>query len=469
MSLYKTFLQEVLFPLDAYRSGKGKLFRNLREFEKSQFFSPDEIRDLNWQRLKAILQHAYEKIPYYRQSFDAVGMTPNDVRSESDLLRLPVLEKRQVQDHLAELVVPDWPKDNLMVDQTGGSTGTPVRYYCSLDRRISREAATYRHNRWAGWDICDKSAAVWGASRDAVPVPKKLFGKMRSFFLDRQIMLNTAVFNESDALAFNEQLKKYRPKCILGYANALVVFAHMLKEKNVAAYSPFSIVSSAEMLPPESRKIIEDAFGCKVFNRYGSRETSVIASECDRHEGLHLMAEGLHVELVVDGRHAKPGEMGEIVVTDLLNLPMPLIRYRIGDMAAWGDKPCSCGRGLPMLAQLSGRVTDFLVTDNGSLCSGASLTALVAAYRPTLKQIQIYQERQGEVLFRVASGKDTPISDDDIVFIREKSAVYLGRDTKVEFEFVDEIPKTASGKSLFSISKVAPYQFAAHSECSAEK
>ena len=459
MSLYKAFLQNILFPIDVWRSGKGKLFQYLREFEASQHLPPDEIDQLNWVRLKSILQHAYTKIPFYRKSFDDVGMTPDVVQSENDLLRLPILEKRQVQDYLDELVVPDWPKDQLVIDQTGGSTGTPVRYYCSTDRRISREAATWRHNRWAGWEICDKAAALWGASRDLVP-PQRLLSRVRSFFLDRQIVFNTAVFNESDALAFNERLKSYRPRCILGYANALVVFALMLKEKNVTAYSPFSIVSSAEMLPLESRKIIEDVFGCKVFNRYGSRETSVVASECDRHEGLHLMAEGLHVELVVDGRHAKPGEMGEIIVTDLLNLPMPLIRYRIGDMASWSDKPCSCGRGLPMLAGLSGRVTDFLVTDNGSLCSGASLTALVVAYRPTLMQIQIDQERQGEVVFRIASGQGNPVPDDDLDFIRAKSNIYLGKGTKVEFEFVDEIPKTASGKSLFSISKAAPYQFA---------
>ncbi|MCL2623467.1 MAG: hypothetical protein FWD31_07355 [Planctomycetaceae bacterium] len=459
MSLYKAFLRNVLYPMDVYRSGKGKLFHYLREFEASQYLPPDEIRQLNRHRLKTILRHAYNEIPYYRKSFDALGVTPGDVQSESDLLQFPILEKRQVQDHLDELVAPDWPQNNLIIDQTGGSTGTPVRYYRSFDRHISREAATWRHNRWAGWDVCDKSAGLWGASRDLAP-PTKLLSRIRSFFLDRAMILNTAIFNETDALAFNERLKVYRPKCILGYANALVVFALMLKEKNVAAYTPHSIVSSAEMLSPENRKIIEDVFGCKVFNRYGSRETSVIASECDRHEGMHLMAEGLHVELIVGGRHARPGETGEILVTDLLNLPMPLVRYRIGDTASWSDKPCSCGRGLPMLAELSGRVTDFLVTDDGSLCSGASLTALVVAHRPTLKQIQIYQERQGEIVFRIASGRDNPVPDVDLDFIRERSALYLGKGTKVEFEFIDEIPKTASGKLLFSISKAAPYRFA---------
>jgi len=364
-----------------------------------------------------------------------------------------------VQNHLGELVAANWSKNDLIPDQTGGSTGTPVKYFYSNDRLVSREAATYRHNRWAGWDICSKSAALWGASRDIQP-PTVFWNRLHHAVFNRQIIFNTATFNESDVLQFNETLKKYRPQTILGYANALTVFAQVLKDRNVSAYNPFSIVSSAEMLTPENRELVENVFGCRVFNRYGSRETSVIASECECHEGLHLMAEGLYLELVVDGRHAKPGEMGEILITDLLNFPMPFIRYRIGDMAVWAEKPCSCGRGLPMLEKLTGRVTDFLVTDNGSLCSGASLTALVVAKRPSLKQIQIYQERQGEVLYRIASGKDRPIPDADLNFIREQSATYLGKGTTVSFEFVDEIPKTASGKNLFSISKAVEYKFA---------
>jgi phenylacetate-CoA ligase len=459
MSLYEIFLQNVLFPMDAYRSRKGKLFAYLKEFEKSQFLSAEEMKNLSWRRLKTIIQHAYDNIPYYRQSFTSAGITPQEIESENDLLRLPILEKRQVQNHLGELVAANWSKNDLIPDQTGGSTGTPVKYFYSNDRLVSREAATYRHNRWAGWDICSKSAALWGASRDIQP-PTVFWNRLHHAVFNRQIIFNTATFNESDVLQFNETLKKYRPQTILGYANALTVFAQVLKDRNVSAYNPFSIVSSAEMLTPENRELVENVFGCRVFNRYGSRETSVIASECECHEGLHLMAEGLYLELVVDGRHAKPGEMGEILITDLLNFPMPFIRYRIGDMAVWAEKPCSCGRGLPMLEKLTGRVTDFLVTDNGSLCSGASLTALVVAKRPSLKQIQIYQERQGEVLYRIASGKDRPIPDADLNFIREQSATYLGKGTTVSFEFVDEIPKTASGKNLFSISKAVEYKFA---------
>ena len=466
MSAYQCFLKNVLFPLDAIRSGKSKLFAYLREFEKTQFLSPEEIQELNWQRLKRILAHAYDNIPYYHKSFDAAGVHPNDVKEEKDLLRLPVLEKKQVQDHLAELYVPNWPSKDLITDQTGGSTGTPVKYYCSYDRRISREAATYRHNRWAGWDICDKAATLWGAYRDIVP-PKTMLNKIHAFLLGRSINLNTAAFNENDVFLFNDEMKKFRPKCILGYANALAIFARILKDHAVSAYQPYSIVASSEMLTTENRLLVEEVFGCKVFNRYGSRETSVLASECEKHEGMHVMAEGLHIELVRQGRHTEPEEMGEVIVTDMLNLPMPLIRYRIGDTASWSGKICSCGRGLPMLSGLNGRVSDFLVTDSGGLSSGTALTAMIVSTRTSLKQVQIYQEKQGEVVFRLATGKDTPAAKEDLDFVREKAAVYLGKGTKVDFEFVDEIPKTASGKYLFSISKAVADEFRAsdvHSE-----
>ncbi len=460
MDLYHFFLKNILFPLDVVRKKETNLFHYLREFEQTQYQSPEEIQELNWSKLKSIISHAYNEIPYYTKTFKAAGVHPKDIQKEDDLLRFPILEKKQVQEHLAELRVPDWSVKDLVTDQTGGSTGTPVKYYYSNDRRISRAAAAYRHDRWAGWDICDKIAALWGAARDNVP-PKRLLNKIHSFFLGRGILFNTSQFGEEDVLRFNEQMKRFRPKGILGYANALAVFARILKNNGCIAYQPHSIIASAEILPPEDRVIIEEVFGCSVFNRYGSRETSVIASECNRHEGLHVMAEGLHIELVQRGRHSEPGEMGEVLVTDMLNLPMPLIRYRIGDTASWSGKICSCGRGLPMLSGLHGRVTDFLVADSGSLSSGASLTALIISKRPSLKQVQIYQEKQGEVLYRIATGKNIPALPEDLDYIKEKTAVYLGRGTKVDFEFVDEIPRTASGKYLFSISKAIPNEFRA--------
>src|SRR5262249_36293897 len=157
------------------------------------------------------------------------------------------------------------------------------------------------------------------------------------------------------------------------YARSAVLFARYLEERGRTAYRPHSLITSAEVLEEEDRAVLERVFGCEVFNRYGCREVSVVASECEAHSGLHTMAEGLYIEIDIGGRPAAPGQTGGILVTDLLNGAMPLIRYRIGDLGAWADGPCPCGRGLPRLRNVAGRVTDFLVGCDGRLVSGVYL------------------------------------------------------------------------------------------------
>jgi phenylacetate-CoA ligase len=207
------------------------------------------------------------------------------------------------------------------------------------------------------------------------------------------------------------------------------------------------------MLEDEGRDVIERVFGCRVFNRYGCREVSVIASECSAHSGLHVMAEGLFVEIETSTGPARPGEVGSILITDLLNLAMPLIRYRVGDMGAWARGDCPCGRNLPRLERLAGRVTDFLVGSDGQLVSGAALTINLVAKRPSLGQVQIRQSRAGEAVFRVVPG---PGFDEqaDADFLRRAARQYLGQAAMVTLEVVDEVPATLSGKYLFSQSSV---------------
>src|SRR5262249_37736012 len=157
------------------------------------------------------------------------------------------------------------------------------------------------------------------------------------------------------------------------------------------------IVTSAEVLTEADRTLVEQTFGCPVFNRYGSREVSVIATECECRTGLHVMAEGLLVEVVRGEAHARPGELGAILVTDLLNYGMPMIRYHIGDTGSWADGACPCGRGLPRLASVAGRVSDFVVGADGRVVAGLWLLHTLVAHRVSLGQVQIRQQRAGQV------------------------------------------------------------------------
>jgi phenylacetate-CoA ligase len=209
------------------------------------------------------------------------------------------------------------------------------------------------------------------------------------------------------------------------------------------------------MLSIEDRRLLEEVFGCPVFDRYGCREVSVIASECPAHSGLHVNAECLYLEIETPEGRARDGEVGSVLVTDLLNRAMPLIRYRIGDLGAWATGECPCGRGLPRLAALHGRSTDFLVGSDGRLVSGVFLATYVVANRPSLGQVQIRQERAGAVVYRVRPGRDFDAAA-DVAYLRAATRRHLGDRAEAEAELVDNLPAEPSGKFLFSRSSVTP-------------
>ena len=363
--------------------------------------SPETLEAVQLQRLQVLVDHAWRNCPAYRARFDAAGVVPGDIKSLDDLCLLPFLDKEDIQRNREGLLAANWPKDDLLTNWTGGSTGVPVPLYVSKGRHRSRWAATMRHNRWAGWEIGDKFGAIWAPGRI---LPASAWRLDCAGLLERVVALDTGCVTEEQMKAFNERLKQARPKVILAYAQGASLFARYIRNSGQTAYQPHAIVTSAEVLDTPSRQLIEEVFGCPIFNRYGCREVSVIASECEAHNGMHVMAEGVLIEIVRGGNPAQPGELGEVVVTDLLNLAMPLIRYRIKDTAARDDGPCTCGRSLPRLQNVAGRTADFVLGSNGRLVSGTFLATYVVGVRPSLGQVQIIQEEEGAVHYNIRPG-----------------------------------------------------------------
>ncbi|HZV03995.1 MAG TPA: hypothetical protein VE999_02800 [Gemmataceae bacterium] len=453
MNLYPQLVRNVFLPMSLWRGGERAQMSYLREFERTQFLSAGEIRELQWRRLRALLHHAYAQCPFYRDRFDRAGLAPNDLRGLEDLRVLPALEKRDIQEQGDDMVARNWPRGDLIANQTGGSTGAPVAFYLSKARKCSRAAATLRHNRWAGWQVGDRAAVIWGAPRDRPADTWR--GRLRGALLREPVWLDTANLTEESLEEFHTTLLRYRPRIIQAYARSAVLFARYLQARGLTPHRPHSIVTSAEVLEADERRLLEDVFGCPVFNRYGCREVSVVASECPAHSGLHIMAEGLFLEIEMPHGPAAPGEMGAILVTDLLNHAMPLIRYRIGDMGAWASGTCPCGRGLPRLERVAGRVTDFLVGCDSRLVSGVYLATYVVAHRPSLGQVQILQNKPGAVTYRIKPGRDFQ-HESDLEYLRSTTRRYLGAEMKIDSEVVDELPAEPSGKFLFSRSTVAP-------------
>jgi phenylacetate-CoA ligase len=453
MALYQRLVRDLFTPLSLWRAGELAQLRHLREFEQTQFLSVDELRDLQNRRLKSLLRHAYDSCPFYRVRFEQSEAHPDDIHDIEDLRILRPLEKAEIQEQGEQMIARNWPEGDLIRNQTGGSTGTPITFYLSGDRKCSRAAATLRHNRWAGWEVGDRAAVIWGAPLDR---PANTWrSRLRGLLLAEPLWLDTASLTEETMRRFHAEFHRYRPQIVQAYARSAVLFARFLESENLSIPHVRSVITSAEVLSDDDRAVIERVFGAPVFNRYGCREVSVLASECPAHSGLHVMAEGLLLEIDTPTGPAGPGELGSILVTDLLNPAMPLIRYRIGDMAAWAAGTCSCGRSLPRLERIAGRVTDFLVGGDGRLVSGVYLATYVVAHRPSLGQVQLVQDRAGHVVYRLRPGPGFN-PESDRLYLEDATRKHMGDRSTSEVEIVAEFPVPPSGKFLFSRSTVAP-------------
>lgn len=445
--------RHIAHPLILWQAGESARLRYRRLFERTQYYEPDELAAFQLPLLTTLLRSAAERCPFYRERFARTGFDPDQVSKPSDLSQLPPLTKAEVQEHSARMLAMGWPRADLVPNHTGGSVGRPVRFFVDRDRLESRAGSTARHDAWCGLEPGDPIAYIWGAPRDR---PSRHWRtRLRNRLLGGQLWLDTARVNETEMRSFGRALDRFAPRTIIAYASGIALVARFFESAGIRPRPPSSIITSAEILTDEMRGSIEEVFGCEVFDRYGSREVSVIASECSEHSGLHLNADSLYVEVVTEGRPAAPGELGSLVVTDLRNLSMPLIRYEIGDAAVLEAGPCACGRGLPRLRSVAGRVSDFIVGPDGRAVSGTYLAVYVVGKRPSLGQAQIVQDRAGVVRYRIQRGPRFDEAD-DLSYLREATARELGAGTQVEFEFVDELPREPSGKFLFSRSSVRP-------------
>lgn len=453
MSIRSRLARHVVDPLTLWHRGELATYRHGREFARSQWLPADALRELQAARLRRLLRHAFGRCPFYRRRFDAAGLHPEDVAGPEDLRLLPPLEKADVQRHAGDMVAAGWPAGDLIANRSGGSTGTPVRFFSCRDRKCSRQAAARRHNRWAGWEVGDSEAVIWGAPRDKPSASWKarLAGRLRD-----PLWLDAARIDDAALTAFRDGLRRHRPRVVLAYAGAATLFARYVLTAGAELPPPRAVVTSAETLSADDRCLIEAAFAAPVFDRYGCREVGVIASQCERRGGLHVMAEGLIVEVVTAAGPAGVGEPGAVLVTDLMNFAMPLIRYRLGDVAEWADGACECGRPLPRLRRVVGRVSDFLVGADGRLVSGAVVATHVVATRPSLGRVQIVQEAPGEVTYRVVPGPGFDPSR-DLAFLEAETRRYLGPGAAAAFEVRDSLPAEASGKFLVSRSSAAAF------------
>ncbi|MBD3219124.1 MAG: hypothetical protein GF310_12685 [candidate division Zixibacteria bacterium] len=426
----------------------------LRDMDKSQFYNSQRLRDIQTAKLRRALRNALQNSSFWQRRFNDIGFKEVDIESLTSTQGLPELTREDVINHKDEIVSRAFTKSELIDNVSGGTTGSSLSYYLSKHRIDVRTASTLRHNLWTSYRIGNKLATVWGAPDD-IASHKPLKTKVREMLWGKSIDFNSNILTDESVKSFALEWDKFRPDILLAYSGALNFFVNHAKDLKLTFAPPRAIITSAEVLTPEARKNIEEFIGAKVFNRYGSREFSVIASECDRHNGFHINAENLFLEFEPIDESSDERRHAKILVTDLENMAFPFIRYEIGDVAVVSEnkEPCGCGRALPRIHDIGGRVTDYLRLPDGRYVSCTGLTVTVFPKAKGIVQSRIVQKKADRIIVQIVKNNEFDQESDNI--LRKELGKVLGDGIEVELEFPDEIKREKSGKYRFAISEVS--------------
>jgi phenylacetate-CoA ligase len=448
------FVKKIFYPLHERSKGKPT-FDWLPNLERSQWLPREEIFINQNEALHHFIQYAYEHVPYYRRVMDEKGIRPQNIEVVEDLKCFPYLTKDDLRCHFNDL--QSFPRlHRTQTISTGGSTGAPATVLVAMEAHGFAEAARLRAHGWFGLAPGDPEMVLWGSPIELGR--QSLWREARDRLLNSRL-LSAFDLSETALAKYIDQIHRFRPQKLYGYASALAYLAsHMLKSgRAIDSDWPKAIFTTAEPLLPHQRQAIQEAFNCPAVVEYGARDAGLVAHECPL-GGMHINAERIVVEIDEDKQFAVPGK-GEIVITNLLSTAMPLIRYRTGDVGQLDSSECSCGRGLPMLRSVEGRRTDFLVTPSGRV-----LHALAIIYpireAPGIMEFQVVQDSVGEVVIRLVT--DASFSDSASATLLKKARLALGDEVSVEIEKVPAIPRLSSGKFRYVVSSVAEKLLAAN-------
>ena len=454
--------QKLLYRLaeTALRAAYPPTWRHLRHLRASQWQTASAVRSQSWWQLRQTLRHAYDTVPLYRDKFRAAGVTPQDIYKPEDLLAVPTVTKDELRAALRERwpLASDVELGDVASLVTTGSTGAPFEFPIDHQAEQLRAGVVFRNIEWYGHRLGDRNARLWRTDAHP-PLPERL--KRRVF--GRRLEISThddadpqgAGIDERKLQGWCDSIRRYRPKALDGYVSALTLLARYILEQRLHSLGCQAVVTGGEYLSDHARKLIEEAFECPVFNRYGGTELGFVAHECGHHPDhkLHVNAEAVWLEFVVDGRHALPGELGEAIVTDFTNRAMPLIRYQVGDVGAPAspDEACPCGRGLPLIDKIEGRINDLFVLPDGRMLVSHVWHKLFRD-KDFVREFQLVQRQKDLVQVDVVLDPQTHVNGQYESLKHEVERFLPG--CTIVWNEVPAIARGAGGKLRHSISEV---------------
>ncbi|MEZ6195227.1 MAG: phenylacetate--CoA ligase family protein [Planctomycetota bacterium] len=443
------FVRSVLHPLHERLRGRPTC-AFLRDFRRTESLDPAARDALIDRRLRDLVGHAVTRTPFWREWARREGFDVAAFRGRADLAALPVTDKAFIREHLEDLVAED-RRDRVFRLETGGSSGVPLIFYSDKEREASQLAAKARCREWWGVTTGDRQMDLWGS-----PIELGAQDRFR-IWKDRLLnfrLLSAFHLSDEDMAGFRAAFRDHGTDYVYGYASVLDRYAAFLEQRgeDLHELGLKVAVTTAETLFPDQRDRIARVFGCGVANEYGCRDGGYLAQECPS-GGLHLAVDTTHVEILDEDDRPRPdGEVGTVAVTNLWSFGFPVIRYKLGDRASRLPDPCPCGRSLPLLGELGGRVTDMLLTPDGNRVHGLGVIYVLRVL-PGVDRFQVVQRELDEVVVRVVP-REGARAEDLRPPIEAGVRQVLGPRVGVVVELVPEIPPLPSGKHRPIVSEL---------------
>lgn len=425
----------------------GRYGELLDQLLRSQWWSADRIASWRLKRFGDVFGAAAKNVPYYKKIFRDSGFDPTALKRFEELQTLPMITKEDIRSDPQSFVDPT--RKIIYVSKTGGTTGAPL--VSPYDAESMQWAYALLDRFYITNGVMPRFRSLHLTGQQVVPHHEtRRFGR-RSYPLNA-LFLSVHHVNEECLPSYWGEILKFKPIWVDGYTSFVYELAQWVNRNNHSGELVLAgVFPTSELLTDGMRQSIETAFSTRVFDHYSATEGIPIITQCAVGT-YHIVPESGVVEFLrPDGSAAAAGEPAEMVMTSFRNLSRPILRYRIGDTAAWSDRRCSCGRNWPVVEMLSGRLAEWVVNKHGKRISQFSHQVFKVSHHVSASQIIQHDPEKFEILIV----RDTGYSDADDQFIRGRLVEVLGHPADVAIRHVPEIPRTAGGKRPSVISKIA--------------
>jgi len=409
---------------------------------KSQYYSPDRLRALQWALLGRLLDHCFERVPYYRRLFAEFGLRRSAFTGIEDLSLIPILDKDVLLDRHDDFKADNFKRFRPREVPTSGTTGTPLRAYWDRDSNVLELVGQWRQFSWTGYRLGEAFMDIRSRTLD---LPDGHLWNPRC----RGLEVSALNIDASNIGRFAGVLRKHRIKMWRGHPGAIDLLCRLLRAAEIHDVKPRYTVTCAEPLLGCQRESIESWTGVSVCENYGLTEHNVLICQCPE-GGYHIASEYGIVEIITDdGRPVEPGEEGRIIATGLHNKAFPLLRYDTCDYAVRSDKTCTCGRTLPLVERFTGRIDDRVLRSDGKWVSGLTFAFYLAK---GLRTAQLVQERRGSLEVYVVPAED--YCEETELHLRRELRKTVGESMEINIKRVEEVPYPSSGKFKFVVNRL---------------